>query len=249
MREVWADQLRQMPELLAIRGESALDIESMKHIHPRPNDQGKIVTIRHPSVPSSLTAFADPKQLAVIVPDGQKPAQVNDIVLDAWLFAPAALVAWVHVAGQADLDEPPLLPKPGKKLSAGAVVIEPDGRFWAVAPTNAFGGYKATFPKGTIDPGMTPQATAIKETFEESGLQIEITGWIGDFERPTSVTRYYFARRISGDPTKMDWESQAVMLLPKEKLFTVLHHAKDHELLTAVFAKLQAAQASTGSTQ
>ena len=222
-----------------------MNIDNMKNSHPCPDDKGNTVTIYHPSVPSSLEAFADPKQLAVVVPDGQKPAQVNDIALDAWLSAPTTLTAWLHVVGQAEINEPPMQPKPGKKLSAGAMVIEPDGRFWAIAPTNAFGGYKATFPKGTIDPGMIPQATAIREAFEETGLQIEITDWIGDFERTTSVTRYYFARRIGGDPTKMGWESQAVMLVPKEKLFTVLHHAKDHELLTAMFAKLQATQAST----
>ncbi|MDD5461516.1 MAG: NUDIX hydrolase [Methylococcales bacterium] len=134
-----------------------------------------------------------------------------------------------------------MIPKHGKKLAAGVVIREPDTRFWLVAPTNAFGGYKATFPKGTIEPGMNAQITAIKEAYEESGLQIEILGWIGDFERTASVTRYYFARRIIGDPGKMGWESQAVLLVPKEKLFTVLHHAKEHELLTSVFAKLQAA--------
>ena len=226
-----------------------MNIYNMKHIHPRPDDKGNKVAIDHPSVPSPLAAFADPEQLAIVVPDGQKPAQVNDIALNAWLSAPTSLAAWVHVVGQADIKEPPILLKPGKKLSAGAVIIEPDGRFWAVAPSNAFGGYKATFPKGSIEPGMTPQATAIREVFEEAGLQIEITGWIGDFERTTSVTRYYFAQRIGGDPTKMDWESQAVMLVPKEKLFTVLHHPKDHELLTAMLAKLQAAQASSSTTQ
>jgi ADP-ribose pyrophosphatase YjhB (NUDIX family) len=85
---------------------------------------------------------------------------------------------------------------------------------------------------------------AIKETFEESGLKIQITEWIGDFERTTSVTRYYFARRIGGNPAQIDWESQAVKLVPKKKLFTVLNHAKDHELLTAMLAKLQSADAS-----
>jgi ADP-ribose pyrophosphatase YjhB (NUDIX family) len=227
-----------MPELLASRGEQALDLERMAHIHPRPNDQGQRVSIHHPCVPSAPEAFADPGQLAIVVPDGQRPPQVNGIALEAWASAPTTLADWLQVAGQIDSDEPPLLPKPGKKLSAGAIVIEPYGRIWAVAPTNAFGGYQATFPKGTIDPGMTPQATAIKEVLEEVGLQIEITGWLGDFERTTSVTRYYFARRISGDPTKMGWESQAVMLVPKEKLFTVLHHAKYHELLIVMFAKL-----------
>lgn len=218
----------------------------MKHIHPHQNDQGDTVTIHHPSVPSSLEAFADPNQVAIVVPNGQRPAQVNGIALEVWNSAPTRLADWLQVAGQADIDEPPLLSKLGKKLAAGAIVLEPDGRFWAVAPTNAFGGYKATFPKGTIEIGMNPQVTAIKEVFEESGLQIKITCWIGDFERTTSLTRYYMAQRISGDPTQMGWESQAVLLVPKEKIFTVLSHEKDYELLTAMFAKLEALPQSCG---
>lgn len=234
MREVWAAQLRQSPDYLKGGGDTILDINRMKYLHPRPNDKGERVTIFHASVASSLEAFHDPQQIAAVVPDGNTPRQVNGIALEPWTSAPTTLAAWVHVSGQAEIEEPPLLPKPGKKLSAGVVVVEPDGRFWAVAPTNAFGGYKATFPKGTMDPGMTPQATAIRETFEEAGLQVEVTGWIGDFERTTSVTRYYFAKRISGNPAAMGWESQAVMLVPREKLYTVLHH----ELLSAMLTKL-----------
>ncbi len=215
-----------------------MDINQIHHMHPRPDDDGRRVTIRHPSVPSPLEAFADPTQTAVVVPDGKTPALLNGIALDSWTSAPTTPKAWVQLAAQAGIHEPPLVSKPGRKLSVGAVVIESDGRFWAMAPTNAFGGYKATFPKGTIDPGMTPQAAAIRETFEESGLQVVITGWIGDFERTTSVTRYYFAQRTGGNPAAMGWESQAVMLIPREKLFRVLHHVKDNELLTAVLAKL-----------
>ena len=218
-------------------------------IHPRPDDKGNPVNIINPSQPTPLSAFDDPGVVAVVVPDGETPNALNGIGFSSWTNTPANKAEWLSVTGQANLNEPAIIGKPGKKLSAGVVTLEPDGRIWAVAPTNAFGGYKATFPKGTIDPGMTPQATAIREVFEEAGLQIEITGWIGDFERTTSVTRYYFAKRIGGDPTKMDWESQAVMLVPKDKLFTVLHHAKDHELLTAMLTKLQAAQSSSYITQ
>jgi 8-oxo-dGTP pyrophosphatase MutT (NUDIX family) len=219
---------------------------AMKRIHPCLDDNGKTVTIHSPSRPSSLKAFADPKQIAVVLPEGETPAAVNGIPLVAWLTVPASLREWAKVAGQADIDEPPIIPKPGKKLSAGVVAIEPDGRFWIVAPTNAFGGYQATFPKGTLDAGLSPQATAIKETFEESGLQVEITGWIGDFERTTSVTRYYFAKRVGGNPAAMGWESQCVMLVPKDKLSRVLNHPKDHELLAEIWAKISFTSPSIG---
>ena len=140
----------------------------------------------------------------------------------------------MSVTGQANFNEPAIIGKPGKKLSAGVITLEPDGRVWAVAPTNAFGGYTITFPKGTIDTGMTPQTTAIREALEESGLQVELTGLIGDFERSTSVTRYYFAKRINGNPADMDWESQSVLLIPKNKLHELLTNDNDKPLLAAI---------------
>lgn len=42
-------------------------------------------------------------------------------------------------------------------------------------PSNAFGGYRATFPKGKREPGLSLEQTAIKETFEEAGLVIALT--------------------------------------------------------------------------
>jgi ADP-ribose pyrophosphatase YjhB (NUDIX family) len=202
--------------------------------HPRLNDQGEWVTIYHPTHPLPMSAFADPTKLAILLPNGQSPAALNGIAFQPWDTAPKTLAGWVHVEGQAKIDEPPLKPKNGKKLAAGVVVIESDGRFWLVAPTNAFAGYKATFPKGTLEPGMTAQATAIKEAFEESGLQVEITGLIGDFERTDSTTRYFTARRAGGLPTQMDWESQAVMLVPKQQLLKILNHANDHAVIQAL---------------
>lgn len=201
--------------------------------HPRPDDNGKPVKIKNPTPLKPMLAFDDPSQYAVMLPDGQSPASLNGIDFQPWQTAPKTLKEWVHVEGQMDMKEPALTPKHGKKLAAGVVTIEPDGRFWLVAPTNAFAGYKATFPKGRLEPGMSPQATAIKEAFEEAGLQVEITGLIGDFERSTTITRYYTARRIGGLPTQMGWESQAVLLVPRNRLLDVLNHPNDHALVDA----------------
>lgn len=202
--------------------------------HPRQNDKGEWVLIHHPTHPLPMSAFADHKKLAIMLPNGQSPAELNGIAFQPWQTAPKTLAGWVHVTGQKNLNEPAFNPKNGKKLAAGVVVIEPDGRYWLVAPTNAFGGYKTTFPKGRLEPGMGPQATAIKEAYEEAGLQVEITGLIGDFERTTTITRYYTARRIGGVPTQMEWESQAVMLVPKVKLLSTLNHDNDHNVIHAL---------------
>ncbi len=41
------------------------------------------------------------------------------------------------------------------RQGAGVIIREPDGRVWIMHPKGAFGGYKATFPKGSADKGMT----------------------------------------------------------------------------------------------
>ncbi len=97
-----------------------------------------------------------------------------------------------------------------------------------IAPSNKFGGCEATFPKGTIEGGLSLQGNAIKEVFEETGLKIEITGFIGDFKRTTSVARMYRARRVGGSPVSMGWETQAVHLVPKERLYDHLNMHPDH---------------------
>ena len=120
---------------------------------------------------------------------------------------------------------------PGKPAASGVVILEDDGRVWVVSPSNAFGGYVNTFPKGKLDPGLSLHANALKECHEESGLQVELTGFLCDSERSTSVTRYYTARRIGGHPATMGWETQAVHLVPRALLATFVSHQNDQCIL------------------
>jgi len=136
---------------------------------------------------------------------------------------------WAEVAGQADIDEPPMKLR-GKKVSAGLIMSEPDGRVWIVKPANEFGGYRYTFPKGGHEDGLSLQATAIKETFEESGLKGRITSFAGDYEGDTSVTRYYHAVREGGNPADHGWESEGVSLVPKGKLNDFLNRSRDKKI-------------------
>lgn len=105
-----------------------------------------------------------------------------------------------------------------KKKAAGTIVVEDDGRVWLVQPKGQFGGYEATFPKGTKEKNHTTQQTAIKETFEESGLMVELVDVLGDYQKTTGKARYYFARRTGGKPWKHGDESQGVKLVPLNEL-------------------------------
>ena len=204
------------------------------NLHPKPDDDGEPVWIRHPSLATPISAFADPNQIASVIPGGCVPQTLNLIPLTPWTETPTTVHDWNTVAGQTLLDEPDLPRKPGMKPASGVIIIEPDQRVWLVSPTNRYAGYQTTFPKGTVEFGLNLQANAIKEAFEESGLKVEITGYLGDFKRSASMTRYYFARRTGGTPADMGWESQAALLVPKAQLADYLTNVHDHALLKAL---------------
>lgn len=136
--------------------------------------------------------------------------------------------------------EPPFTLPPGLRAAAGAVVLEDDGRVWLVSPTNGFGGYSATFPKGRVDAGGSLQHTAIREVFEESGLVVRLRAHLIDVRRTQTYTRYYIAKRIGGCPSSMGWETQAVYLVPAARLEEVAVHPNDAAIIDALRAWMAA---------
>lgn len=211
----------------------------MKHLHPRQNDAGQPVELKAPSQPTDLSSWADPEQLATVTPDGPVPASLNGIAWAAWSAAPTTAAGWEEQAGldARDFTEPQMVAVPGKSAASGVVILEDDGRVWVVSPSNGFGGYVNTFPKGKQDPGLSLRANALKEGFEESGLRVVLTGFLCDSVRSTSVTRYYKARRVGGHPADMGWETQAVHLVPRAQLAGFVNHQNDQGVLQALHAQ------------
>jgi len=202
--------------------------------HPQPDERGNAVLISSPTLPTSLDAWLDPAQVATVIPLGALPPILNGVPFAPWIDAPATNAAWSEVDGQADIAEPPFDLPPSRSPAAGVVIVEDDGRVWAVSPSNRFGGYDATFPKGRVDPGVNLQATAIREAFEESGLRVEILAHLVDSARTLTYTRYYLARRVGGNPALMGWESQAVHLVPQADLPTMLCNPNDRAVIAAL---------------
>jgi len=206
--------------------------------HPQPDEHGKPVLIARPSQPTAPETWGDPAQVATVTPLGALPPLLNGVPFAPWIDAPVTNTAWSGVAGQADIAEPAFDPAPSKSPAAGVVIVEDDGRVWAVSPSNRFGGYDATFPKGRVDPGASLQATAIREAFEESGLRVEILAHLIDSARTLTHTRYYLARRIGGNPALMGWESQAVHLIPQADLPALLRNPNDRAVIDALMRSL-----------
>lgn len=203
--------------------------------HPKKNERGDPVAIGVPSAPTPLAHWLEPGLAATVVPGGAMPAALNGVAFRPWTDAPRDDAGWAAVAGQdAPFTEPVYEPAPGMRIAAGVAIEEADGRIWVVHPSNAYGGYAATFPKGSQDPGVPLRATAIREAFEESGLQVVLTGFLADLTRSRSRTRYYLGRRVGGCPADMGWESQAVSLVPRAQLAGVLVHPNDAPLVNSL---------------
>jgi 8-oxo-dGTP pyrophosphatase MutT (NUDIX family) len=194
--------------------------------HPCRNDEGQPVLIHRPSAATALNHWSDAVAHATVVPGGPMPALVNGLAP-----APCALALPEVVEA---IDEPEFILPAGMKAAAGAVVLEDDGRVWLVSPTNGFGGYTSTFPKGRVDPGTSLQHTAVREVFEESGLLVRLEAFLIDLRRTQTYTRYYVARRIAGCPSAMGWETQAVHLVPAARLEEVAVHPNDAAIIGAL---------------
>lgn len=205
-------------------------------LHPRRDDSGQPVYLHRPSTASPQWTWHDSRSVAAILPEGNLPDKLIKTPFYPWSDAPTSPCGWERLASAGIFTEPEFKLPDGKKAAAGVVIIEEDGRVWAVAPSNAFGGYQATFPKGSRDPDMSLKATALREAYEETGLGVTLCAHLCDVARSTSYTRYYLARRIAGHPADMGWESQAALLIPTDLLSKVLTNANDIPLIQSVKA-------------
>jgi DNA topoisomerase IB/8-oxo-dGTP pyrophosphatase MutT (NUDIX family) len=210
----------------------AQDADWKESDHPR-SDDGKFGSGGGGSSKTASQSFGK---------KGDKPpASLNGVAFASWK-PPSDAMGWENAAEEGPGFAEPAPPKPPtytddkgktheKKLGAGVIIREPDGRVWIMHPTNAYGGYKATFPKGGIDKGYSPRATALKEAFEETGLRVELTGFAGDIERDTSMARYYFAKRIGGTPADHGKEAERITLAPVGDLKTHLNRSVDRKMV------------------
>ncbi len=171
--------------------------------------------------------------------------EINDVKFESIKEAPEfANIPDVDLKNQEP--EFKLPPNSYLKKSTGVIIEEPDGRIWIYEPSNHFGGYEHTFPKGRIEPTLTLQQTAVKEALEETGLLTEITGYLGDYTKTTTLTRYYLAKRIGGTPTQADFhrkdgeveEVWTVSLVPKKDLKKLLNMPIDQKIADDIIHKL-----------
>jgi len=127
-----------------------------------------------------------------------------------------------------------------KEHSAGGVLVE-DGKVLLIRTQNLKGEEVWTFPKGLVEPGESPERTALREVFEETGYEAEILAPLGsvtywfvrDGKRVKKTVDWFLMRplRRVKDP---DWEVLDVEWVPLEEAEKRLRYKSDRELLARV---------------
>ncbi len=106
----------------------------------------------------------------------------------------------------------------GPKLVAGAI-FELEGGIVLIQRAIEPGYGKWTFPGGFVERGEVAEAAAEREVFEESGLEIEVTGIIGlySYEGQVPAIAVFGARVTGGEPRPLD-ETMRVESFPRDGL-------------------------------
>lgn len=82
----------------------------------------------------------------------------------------------------------------GPKPRFGGAVFDVGARILLREPSNHYGGYHWTFPKGRPDDGEHPTRTALRETTEETGHRPRIVGHLPGvfFAGPRATSNYFY---------------------------------------------------------
>ena len=100
-------------------------------------------------------------------------------------------------------------------------------------------------PKGHPDGDETPEEAARREVAEETGLQVELVGELGDVHyryerkgrRVAKVVRFYLFRYLSGDVADHDHEIEEARWVPLEQAVRELTYPGEKEMVQRALSR------------
>ena len=136
-----------------------------------------------------------------------------------------------------------------REFSAGGVTVRKLNRRWMVAAIRPGGRASGTWalPKGAVDPGEDPAATAIREVAEETGVRARLDRKLGDIryvyrqsweggsgERVFKIVSFYLLRysggRLGEIAPEFEHEVAEVRWLPLEEAPRLLAYKGEREM-------------------
>ena len=141
-----------------------------------------------------------------------------------------------------------------REFSAGGVCVRRLRGRWAVAAIRPAGKPEGTWalPKGLVDRGERPEVTAVREVTEETGVEGELAGKLGDVryvytwrgQRIFKVVSFYLVRyrrgRIGDVPAEHRHEVAEARWLPLEEAPGLLAYGGEREMAEKARAALAA---------
>jgi len=138
--------------------------------------------------------------------------------------SPTESTEWVSISQRIDFYDDPEAPAANSLVpSVNVIVVNVEGAILLIRRTD--NGNWAV-PGGAIDLGESVAQAAVRETFEETGIECEVTGSVGIYSDPRHVILYtsdgqvrqefsivLTARALSGQPTPSS-ESSEVRWVP-----------------------------------
>jgi 8-oxo-dGTP pyrophosphatase MutT (NUDIX family) len=135
------------------------------------------------------------------------------------------------MAGRIDFFDDPRAPKPNSMVPSANVVVA--NHFGEILMIRRSDNGNWALPGGAMDLGESLPDAAVRETSEETGIQVEITGLVGIYTDPRHVIVYtsngearqefsvvFTARPLSGVPTPGD-ESREIRWIAQSELATL----------------------------
>jgi 8-oxo-dGTP pyrophosphatase MutT (NUDIX family) len=132
--------------------------------------------------------------------------------------------------------------------SSGVVVPSTDGRVYVRKVAGGYGGYKWSFAKGRIEPGLTLEQNALKELREEMGLEARIVAVLGDYGGDTGTTRFFIGEATGGDTKDIGPETDEVRLVAYDEASQLLNRQRDRDVLDDLYTRLPELLRSEGDS-
>jgi 8-oxo-dGTP pyrophosphatase MutT (NUDIX family) len=134
-----------------------------------------------------------------------------------------------------------------REVSAGGVVVR-EGSCVVIVPTRraADGRRVLALPKGHVDPGETPEVTAVREVREEAGVVGTLREKLGDVRyfymrggrRIAKVVSFYLLDYAAGEVEDHDNEVELARWMPLEEAVRALTYKGERDMASRALQRL-----------